>query len=647
MPGLRCGVSPTFEKYLAATWRVAGSALLALGLLTCAGRQAFAQHSRPTPARDSSLTASVSRALHDVAVPGTVWAIVRGDSTQLGAAGIRDVATRTPMTVDTRVQLGSVTKTLLATGVLMLVTRGQLALDEPVASYLPNLPIANPWQASAPITVRHLLDHTSGLGDAHLWQVFSTQTSPDLPLRDAIARAGATLRVQSRPGTRFSYSNTGYTLLGLLIEAVAGERYEAYLDRELLAPLGMSHSSFAWQSQVGQMADMTMAMGHFDDGTRQPSYGLATRPAAQFATTAGDMARFARFLMSDGRVLHGDSTRVLVRGALLAAMGKPNGTDAARAGLPLGYGLGLQSRERWGLMTQCHVGNIGTFRAILCILRDQQRAFFASYNSDPEDARWDHVDSLLAAALHAEPTQYNPAASVTAPNDAGVTSWNGWYVPRPTRFEQFAYLDALTPFRVAVYGDSLTLIPLGGTARHLERRHGMTWAAPGRAWPTHVLLAVGPDRQLSDGQRTLERVSTARTWWRWISAAVGACCVLLLLLRGVVLTVQRKSMRDPMSWPVVSLLPLALGVAGLLRQPFLAIGDMRWPSVMLAVGSGLLLATTIGAALATGIRVWRFRHTALGAIAPQRGFDGVVIVGAAQWLMTLALWGLLPLRLWA
>jgi len=626
---------------------VAGSALLLLSLLTCAAGQTPAQPPRSTPARDSILTAAVSRALHDVAVPGTVWALVHGDSTELGAAGIRDVATRAPMSVDTRVQLGSVTKTLLATGVLMLVTRGQLALDEPVASYLPNLPIVNPWQANSPITVRHLLDHSSGLGDAHLWQVFSTQTSPDLPLRDAIARAGTRLRVQARPGTRFSYSNTGYTLLGLLIETVAGERYEAFLDRELLAPLGMTRSTFMWQSQVGDKADTSMAMGHFDDGTRQPSYGLATRPAAQFATTAADMARFARFLMSDGRVLHGDSTRVLVHGALLAAMGTSSSTDAARAGLPLGYGLGLQSRERWGLMTQCHVGNIGTFRAILCILRDQQRAFFASYNSDPEDARWDHVDSLLAAGIHAEPTTYSPAAPVRAAKAVDLTSWNGWYVPRPTRFEQFAYLDALTPYRVAVHDDSLTLTPLGGAARQLERRDGTTWAVMGKTWPTHVLLADGNNRQVSDGQRTFERVSSARTWWRWISAAVGASCVLLLLLRGVWLVVQRRSMRDPASWPAVSVASLALAAAGLMRQPFLAIGDMRWPSVMLAVGSGLLLATTICAALATGLRAWRFRHTALGALTPWRIFDGVVVLGAVQWLLTLALWDLLPLRLWA
>jgi CubicO group peptidase (beta-lactamase class C family) len=643
MSRVHWGVSTTFETYRSATRRVAARALLALTLLSLAGRQAPAQHPGPPPASDSILTASVSRALGEIGVPGAVWALVRGDSTGLGAAGIRDRASAVPMTANTRVQLGSVTKTLLATGVLMLVTRGQLALDEPVARYLPDLPIHNPWQASSPITVRHLLDHTSGLGDAHLWQVFATRTSPDLPLRRAIAREGTRLALQARPGTRFSYSNTGYTLLGLLVETVTGERYERFLDRELLAPLGMTRSTFTWQSQVGDKADTTMAMGHFDDGTRQPAYGLATRPAAQFTTTAGDMARFARFLMSNGRVPHGDTSRVLVDGALLSAMGVPRHTEAERAGLTLGYGLGLQSRERWGLMTRCHVGNIGTFRAILCVLPDQQRAFFASYNSDPEDAAWDRVDSLLVAQLGARPTAFRGHMAAPVLRGADAATWIGWYVPRPTRFEQFSYLDALAPFHIFIRGDSLTLTPLGGTARHLVWRGGMTWGLLGRAWPTHVLLTNGHERMISDGQRTLVRVSMIRVWWWWLSAAVGLCCVLLILMRGLIRIARRAPVREPLCWPVLSLVPLLAAAAGLFRQPFLAIGDMRWPSVLLAVGTGLLLAGVAAATLHTAVRLWRTRATFNRGLV----LDGLLLTGALQWLVTLAYWGLLPLRLWA
>jgi CubicO group peptidase (beta-lactamase class C family) len=146
--------------------------------------------------------------LRELGVPGMTWSLVRDDTVVLGAAGVRDAATGVAITPATRVQAGSVAKLVLATGVLQLVTRGALRLDAPIADYLPDLPIDNPWDATSPIRVRHLLDHTSGLGDAHLWQVFSRRTSPDLPLREALTRRGTRLAAQAEPGARVSYSNT-------------------------------------------------------------------------------------------------------------------------------------------------------------------------------------------------------------------------------------------------------------------------------------------------------------------------------------------------------------------------------------------------------------------------------------------------------
>lgn len=585
----------------------------------------------------SSFTDTVSSRLREFGVPGMTWALVRGDSTELGAAGVRDLGTGRVITPTTRMQVGSVTKTMLATGVLLLVTRGQLALDVPIATYLRDLPFDNAW-VDTPITLRHLLDHTSGLGDAHLWQVFSQRTAPDLPLRDAMVRAGSRLRTQARPGTRFSYSNTGYLLLGALIEARTGERYETFLDRELLAPLGMTRSTFTWQSQVGIAPDTAMSMGHFEGGLRQPSYGLATRPAAQFATTAADMARFARFLMSDGRV----QGRPLVDSVLLAGMARPTTTEAVHAGLQLGYAFGLQSRERWGVLTHCHTGNIGTFRALLCLVPDQQLALFAAYNSDPEEAPLDRIDSLLFARLGATRV---PAAPVgrAAPDAA---AWTGWYVQRPTRFEQFAYLDAVGSLvRVRVAEERITLAPLGGTARELEPHDERLWRVVGRQSPTHALLTHGGARSVSDGQRTLDRVPTALVWLRWAGAVLGVLSLLILLGRGLLRLVRPRAAtrwRDPLLYAAVTLTAVLLAALALSRQPFLAIGDPTAASRALAVTTGALLLVTTSALVASAL-TWR--RVSKTERLPHLT-DLVLLSGAWQWLMTLAYWGLLPLLLW-
>ena len=128
--------------------------------------------------------------------------------------------------------MGSVTKTVLATGVLRLVTLGEIDLDSPVHRYLPNLKLANPWAAKKPVTVRHLLDHTSGMEDAHFWQLFSEQPTVNTDLIKALPESP--IAIQSQPGTRFSYSNMGYTIMALVIEAVAGQSYEQTLAESLL-----------------------------------------------------------------------------------------------------------------------------------------------------------------------------------------------------------------------------------------------------------------------------------------------------------------------------------------------------------------------------------------------------------------------------
>jgi CubicO group peptidase (beta-lactamase class C family) len=133
------------------------------------------------------------------------------------------------------VHVGSVPKTLIATGVLVLVTERRLALDTHVRELLPELRVDKSWNADAPLRVRHLLDYTGGLDDVRLWQVFTTRGDPDSPRASSLGAPLITVR--HRPGARFSHSNTGYLLLGMLIERVTGVRYETWLDELLMAPL--------------------------------------------------------------------------------------------------------------------------------------------------------------------------------------------------------------------------------------------------------------------------------------------------------------------------------------------------------------------------------------------------------------------------
>ncbi len=97
------------------------------------------------------LTASIEAALVEEGLVGATWALVAPEGTTIGAAGLNDASRERPMSPDDRVQVGSVAKTLVATGVLALVTQGRIDLDAPLARYLPEVPIENRWESGAPL----------------------------------------------------------------------------------------------------------------------------------------------------------------------------------------------------------------------------------------------------------------------------------------------------------------------------------------------------------------------------------------------------------------------------------------------------------------------------------------------------------------
>ena len=579
------------------------------------------------------LDTAMRRELTEQGLVGAVWSTVHGDSTYAGAAGRRRSDQPAAIRIDDRVQVGSIAKTLVATGILRLVTEGRLDLDAPVDSILPRPRIANPWGNKHPVRVRHLLDHTSGLDDARLWQLFNDEPRADTPLLDGFDETRLRLVVRRPPGERVSYSNTGYGLLGLLIERITGQRYEAYLDANLLRPLGMTNSTFEFVTQVGPHADPKLAMGHFERGALAPAVPGFLRPAMQFTTTATDMARFARFLMGDGRI----EGQAFVDPELLAAMGVARGTEAARAGLPVGYALGLSIRDRHGAVGRCHGGNTVGYRAMLCTYREQQKAFFISMNADSESANYVRLDSLVVATLDLTPT----TKAAPRPSTVDVTAWEGYYVPAPSRFQMVAYLDEVFGFaRVTSEDRGIVFRPFQATAAPLDPMGGAVFRAPGRTIPSHALvLSTDSARAITDGLRTFEKVSGWRIAALWASLAVGALSVLYVLVRGVVQLARRRLRITDTAFAPFLILTLGIVVALMLaRQSMLEFGASTPANWSLAL---------VTAALPAAALVGLWRGSRLAARSRTAKLDVAACAGILQWSAVLAAWGLLPLRLWS
>jgi CubicO group peptidase (beta-lactamase class C family) len=203
-----------------------------------------------------AIDAYVEREMHRLKMPGVALGIVEGDQiVHLRGFGRARPGGETP-TRQTPFFIGSLAKSFTALAVMQLVEVGKVDLDAPVQHYLPWFRVADP-QASAEMTVRHLLNQTSGLpawtGDVPLTDFDS---NPGAARRQAQALASLEL---TRPvGSACEYNNTNYNLLGLIIEAASGKTYPGYLQEHILDPLDMAHT-YTSRTVARQNG---LAMGH-------------------------------------------------------------------------------------------------------------------------------------------------------------------------------------------------------------------------------------------------------------------------------------------------------------------------------------------------------------------------------------------------
>lgn len=230
-------------------------------------------------------------------IPGLAVAVVRrSGAVELAAYGLGNLATGEPMTVETPVELASVSKPFTALAVYELARSGRLRLDAAVVEYLPEFRTGG-YAQSRRILVRHLLEHTSGLSrrDDFLVPCCGRPEAGDLAI--AVERmAGARLRRE--PGQAFSYANSNYVLLAALIERVGGEPFPLFMRRHVFAALSLERTTLdeAEAQAWGKATGYEWRWGRLERASTAFSgwYG-----ASQVKSTAADMARFLQAMLGE------------------------------------------------------------------------------------------------------------------------------------------------------------------------------------------------------------------------------------------------------------------------------------------------------------------------------------------------------------
>ncbi|MEZ4584835.1 MAG: serine hydrolase domain-containing protein [Gemmatimonadales bacterium] len=313
---------------------------------------AFGQSDRYPPEALSQLKADLQAMLDEGRIPGASVALVTADTVLwAGGLGKADLARDLPVTGKTLFRVGSISKSFTALAVLTLVEQGRLDLDTPVRRLLQDVPYTNPWEDTHPITVAHLLEHTTGFDDIHFVEV-GKDDDPEITLEQGLAFHPHSRVSRWPPGKHMSYANSGPPIAALALESITGERFEAYASEHVFGPLGMVNSTFDVPDDPA-----LRAKGYAPDGRTETRYDyILMRPSGALNTSAEDMSRFLRMMINRGRL----DERLLLRPETIDRMERPATTLAARAGHTFGYGLGNEASIVAGHVFHGHGGSTAT-----------------------------------------------------------------------------------------------------------------------------------------------------------------------------------------------------------------------------------------------------------------------------------------------
>ena len=275
--------------------------------------------------------------------PGMAIAMIKnGNVIYKRGFGFSNKQQQEVISTHTGFNIGSISKTFTAWGIMHLVEQGKLNLDTPVSSYLTRWQLPASQYDTQKVTIRAILNHTAGLS-VHGYPGFpSVENLPTLEAslngENGPVRANEEVTISLEPQTKFQYSGGGYTILQLIIEEVTGMSFSKYMDKEIFKPLKMKHTSFNLNPHILKSS----ATPYNEEGNEMYLVRFTAKAAAGLHTTLEDLIVFAKASFSKNPVLSQDSITTLITPTKLA-------NDD--------YGLGYMIMDRFGFRMTGHAGS--------------------------------------------------------------------------------------------------------------------------------------------------------------------------------------------------------------------------------------------------------------------------------------------------
>jgi CubicO group peptidase (beta-lactamase class C family) len=393
--GVACGVRRAFRGAVATAVTVACAAIALSG--------------QATPGIESKVDGVFAK--WSASTPGCAVGVATGGKPVLAKGyGMADLEHDVKIAPDTIFEAGSVSKQFTAAAVLLLAREGKLSLDDRVRKYIPELP-----DYGAPLTIRHMLNHTSGLRDwgsvaAIAGWPRTTRVHTHAHVLEIVSRQHA---VNFTPGTRWSYSNTGFNLAAIIVARVSGSPFPEFTRTRLFQPLGMTHTS--WRDDYTRIVKgRAMAYSPKDDGfhTLMPFEDVYGNGG--LLTTVGDLLTWNEHYDTPPA---GDA-------AMLAEQQTPGHFNDGR---PHGYGLGLFIGTYKGLHEVYHSGSTAGYNAFLTRFPDQRVSVAVLCNaSNAQATQYAHAVADVYLGDRLKPSDVKATHTLTSAEiDAFAGLWKG------------------------------------------------------------------------------------------------------------------------------------------------------------------------------------------------------------------------------
>jgi len=592
------------------------------------------------------LQQQIEKILKDTHTPGVSIAIVHKNGPEwVTGLGIADVASKRPVTADTQFRIGSTSKAFASLSILLLTDQGKLSLEDPAHKLAPDVWFNNPWEATDPVRVVNLLEHTTGWDDIH-FREYAKQAPDSMTLKEGLDYDHHSRRSRWRPGTRMAYCNSGPPVAAYIVEKISGQRFEDFVEHNLFAPIGMKTATY-FQPPSGAATTL-----YHDDGKTAYSYShILLRPAGAINASANDMAAYVQFYLNRGAV----NGKQVVPSADIDRMESPTSTWAAKDGMKVGYGLNNFWSVEEGFVYHGHDGEIEGGQTDMSYMPDYGVGYFFSVNSESGTA-YEKIGKMIRAYI--TKGLEKPALPPIAPLPADAADYAGWYGPDSPRVDLTHFLGRLVRLsRIQFRDGKLFMATLsarndeylpvtGGQFRHVPEEDSPLPVA------TFELLSLNPEGRFvqASPETTMKKIPG----WFAISEIDLTAFVLLSviaiviyapfwILGGLSRRRRRPAERAMRAWPLIAVLSLIAFVVIFILSTDDLIERMGNPTPW---SFGLFTMTLVFAiaALASLISVLRAGGEVRRGV---RRFSIVVTTALVIAAAYLAYWGIIGLRTWA